>query len=313
MEAPGDGVPRPYEETLPDDVHPPLPPQPPTRLPEREADRSEQSAPPLPKLGVAPAKEAWRQYAVAAPAINDRPIVAVVIDDLGIDRRRTARAIGLRAPLTLSFLTYANGLDEQTAVARSAGHELLLHVGMEPSNTAVDPGPNVLLTGLDETELRRRLAWGLTRFKGFVGINNHMGSRFTSDPGGMAVVMDELSQRGLLFLDSRTTPESVGEVLARRYGVPSVERNVFLDTVDDAAAVRSRLAEVEALAKKAGYVVAIGHPRDATLDALQEWLEGLEARGVALVPLTAVVARRLNPNWTGDNSPLLPQSDTEGG
>jgi len=87
-------------------------------------------------------------------------MIAVVIDDLGIDRRRTARAIALKGPLTLSFLTYADGLAEQTAVARAAGHELMLHVGMEPAGAGVDPGPNVLTTDAGAEELRWRLDWG---------------------------------------------------------------------------------------------------------------------------------------------------------
>jgi hypothetical protein len=231
----------------------------------------------------------WRRYAVAFPKAGGRPMVAIVIDDLGMDRKRTARAMGMKGPLTLSFLAYAEDLNAQTAVARARGHELLMHVGMEPIDKSVDPGPNVLLTGLDSEEIRRLLEKNLGRFEGYVGINNHMGSKFTADVSGMAVVMEILKRRGLLFLDSRTTGRSVGVKLAGEMGVPVAERNIFLDNVNDSVAISARLRELEQLARRRGYAVAIGHPRDATLDALEGWLQNLEDRGLALVPLSAVV------------------------
>jgi uncharacterized protein len=232
----------------------------------------------------------WRRYAVASPERDGMPMVVVVIDDLGMDRKRTARAIGLQGPLTLSFLAYAEDLKKQTAAARAAGHELLMHVGMEPVGQSVDPGPNVLLTGLDSEEIRHLLEWDLGRSEGYVGINNHMGSKFTADPSAMTVVMEMLKRRGLLFLDSRTTGRSVGAKLARELGVPVAERNIFLDNVNETAAVDARLGELERLARRRGYAVAIGHPRDATLEALERWLPSLGDRGLVLVPLSAVVS-----------------------
>ncbi len=276
-----------YEEALPQEVYEPPPPKP-ASTPQTSPAPAEIAAvpavpPPMP--GETPP---WRRFAVAAPDTGGRPMIAVVIDDMGVDRKRTARTIALVGPLTLSFLTYADDLERQTAAARKAGHELLLHVSMEPGGN-VDPGPNVLLVGLGAEELRRRLRWGLSRFDTYVGINNHMGSKFTAAAAGMAVVMEELKARGLLFLDSRTSGATVGAKLARRFGVPFAERNVFLDNVNQVAAVNARLAEVERLARRKGFAIAIGHPRDATITALTRWLDGIAAKGFALVPLSAVV------------------------
>ena len=201
--------------------------------------RDEPPAADVPEPRVTPpvdeARAPWRRFALASPDTKGRPTIAVVIDDLGVDRKRTARAIGLRAPLTLSFLTYASGLERQTASARASGHELLVHVPMEPVGKNVDPGPNVLETGMGHGTILRRLDWGLNRFSGYVGVNNHMGSRFTADRDGMAVVMAELKRRGLLFLDSRTIGATVGPALAREYEVPLAQRNVFLDHVNTLA------------------------------------------------------------------------------
>jgi len=192
--------------------------------------------------------------------------------------------------VTLAFLPYATNLDEQTRGARAAGHELLVHVPMSPTGPA-DPGPHALSPDLPREEIARRLEWDLSRFGGFVGINNHMGSEFTADPK-LAWVMEELKARGLLFLDSRTTSDTRGVALAREYGVPNADRHVFLDNARSAAEVRDRLAEVEALARRDGYAVAIGHPHGETLAALEDWIGGLEARGFALAPISAIAARR---------------------
>ncbi|MBK8909642.1 MAG: divergent polysaccharide deacetylase family protein [Rhodospirillales bacterium] len=287
--APNNGIlpqhaPRQYEEALPIESYEPGEAAP-ADLPS--------ATPPATMALLHPGSEAqpaWRRFAAASPERNGRPMVSVVIDDLGMDRRRTARTITLHGPLTLSFLPYAGDLPDQTARARAGGHELLVHVGMEPTSAFVDPGPNALLTGLAAAELRRRLVWGLARFDGYVGINNHMGSRFTADRDGMTVVMEELGSRGLLYLDSRTTPETVGPDAARRAGVPFAERSVFLDPLGGVATVQDQLREAEAVARRRGTAVAIGHPHDETLDALQAWLPGLDARGIALAPLSAVVA-----------------------
>jgi uncharacterized protein len=232
---------------------------------------------------------AWLRYAVAIPALHGRPHIAIVIDDLGLDRRRTERTIALPAPITLSFLGYANDLPQLAEEGRRGGHELLVHVPMEPISRSEDMGPNGLAVGLGDDEVLRRLRWNLARFDGYVGINNHMGSRFTASAESMAPVMAELKARGLLFLDSRTIGRSAGVELARRYGVPHAARDVFLDNEVNAPAIATQLAEVEAVARRNGSAVAIGHPHDATIAELARWIEQLPKKGFVLVPLSTIV------------------------
>ena len=281
---------RPYEEALPVGIYePPSEAKPPPVAEAEPATRPEIAERPSAKVEAAVDLPSWRRFAMAVPEARGRPRIAIVIDDMGIDKKRSARVIALPAPLTLSFLTYATGLKRQTAAARAAGHELLLHIPMEPRGRNVDPGPNVLLGKLPAKELRRRLTWGLNRFGSYVGVNNHMGSKFTADRAAMTVVIEEVKRRGLLFLDSRTAGGTVGSTLARQNGVPFADRNVFLDNQNDPAAVRQRLSEVEALARRTGVAIAIGHPRDATLKALGRWIGEARKRGFQLVPLSAVV------------------------
>jgi polysaccharide deacetylase 2 family uncharacterized protein YibQ len=268
-------------------THAPAPPRP-------GAEPEEVAAVPLilPQPSVkptAPDAAAWTRFAVPAPQTTGQPVIAVIIDDLGVDKRRSERVAALRAPLTLAWMTYADDLPRQASQARGRGHELMVHMPMQPLAGHYDAGPDMLDVTASPEELRRRIVWGLTRFEGFIGVNNHMGSRFTADKNGMRVVMEELRKRGLVFVDSVTTEKSVAPELARRYGVPFAARHVFIDNEQDVGAVKAQLAKVEAHARKYGHAIAIGHPHDATIEALSTWLPGLEGRGFVLVPVSAVI------------------------
>lgn len=234
----------------------------------------------------------WKRFARPAPPIHGRPIIAIVIDDMGIDRKRSNRTVQLPGPLTLSYLPDGQDLPAQTAAAHRAGHELMLHMPMEPMSGEADPGPYALRGRLSDAENLRRLHAALARFDGYVGINNHMGSRFTASAPGMTLVMAELQRRGLLWLDSRTSPRTAGPMVARQFSMPWAERDVFLDDDPARPAVEKQLRQVEEVARRHGRAIAIGHPRDATLDVLEVWLRGLEAKGFVLVPLTEIVRRR---------------------
>ena len=236
----------------------------------------------------------WQHFAVPTNLGPDRgPMIALVIDDLGLNRPKTWRTIELPAPLTLAFLTYATGLPEMTSAARARGHELIVHMPMEPLNPRENPGRYALITEQTGERVAKRLDWGLSRFEGYVGINNHMGSRFTAWPAGMEVVMREMRRRGLLFLDSLTNYESVGGDLAERFDVPYALRDIFLDNeAENANAIRRQLEKLESIALEKSYAVGIGHPYPETLNVLTEWLPAVRERGFHLVPISAVVRHR---------------------
>jgi len=244
---------------------------------------------------------AWRRNAVASRVPAGRPMVAVVIDDMGLDRRRSAAAAALPAPLTLSFLAYAEALEQQVARARASGHEILIHLPMQPEGPA-DPGPRALTIGLSEAELIARVRSAIDAVPFAVGVNNHMGSRFTSDAAGIGVVVRELASQGLLFLDSRTSGRSQGVVEARRAGLPPLARDVFLDDTDERAAIERQLAQLEREARRKGFAIGIGHPRDRTLAALGPWLASLGARGLVAVPLSRIAERMAEAEARASNA-----------
>ncbi|MFM8534678.1 MAG: divergent polysaccharide deacetylase family protein [Acidimicrobiia bacterium] len=233
----------------------------------------------------------WRRNAIPFADLNSRPLIAIVIDDVGLDRPRSKRTWELPGPLTLSFLPYAKELREQIRAARAAGKEIMLHLPMEPAGRA-EPGPGALLVTMPDNEIGRRTAAALDAMDVYVGANNHMGSRFTAFKPGMQTVLQQVRARGMLFLDSRTTAQTVAEQVALETGVPTLPRNVFLDDEETLVAVKRKLGETEEIARRLGYAVAIGHPHDVTIQALAEWLPTLQAKGFALAPITAVLRKR---------------------
>lgn len=234
---------------------------------------------------------AWRRYASLRDMAASAPMIALVIDDLGFTERQVVRSMALDPAVTLAFLPYTPGASRLAATARQAGFELLVHLPMEPADHAADPGPDALLLGLSEAEFARRLERNLSRFGGYVGVNNHMGSAYTRDEAAMGRVMQELRARGLLFLDSVTTPASIAWRAADTFGVPHASRDVFIDADVDAGFIESQLALLESLARQRGAAIGIGHPYPETFAVLERWLPSARERGVTLVPLSRVVAR----------------------
>jgi polysaccharide deacetylase 2 family uncharacterized protein YibQ len=274
----------------------PTPPQPPLAAPTPSRAPATPSAPaalaPPPILERA-ALPAWQRHAVRAAWADDKIPIAIMIDDAGLNRRNAHRLNRLRAPLSIAFMAYADDLGRQAQAARAAGHEIWLHAPMEPADAGEKPGPQALLTHLSEAELRSRLEWMLARIEGgFVGLNNHMGSKFTAQAAGMDLVMATIKPYGVAFLDSRTSAQSVAAEAARRHGVPFVARDVFLDNDHSADNVRRQLSVAEDVARKQGYAIAIGHPHNGTIEALEAWLATLDRRGFVLVPVSAVVRKR---------------------
>ena len=217
------------------------------------------------------------------------PMIAIMIDDLGLNRRRVEQASALPAPLTMAFIPYGDDVAGLARIAAASGHELFLHLPMEPIDSRHNPGPHALLDELSQAEMTRRLMWNLERFEGYVGVNNHMGSLLTQNRQAMALLMGELERRDLMFVDSVTSASSVALSTARSNGIPAARRDVFLDNVLERAAIDAQLAKLEEVALRQGFAIGIGHPHDVTVAALADWLVGLEDRGFVLVPVSRIV------------------------
>ncbi|MBR9825407.1 MAG: divergent polysaccharide deacetylase family protein [Alphaproteobacteria bacterium] len=237
------------------------------------------------------AQSASSSNPAASDARLDRraPIIALVIDDLGFDLDVAQRVAALEVPLTMAILPYASGAAETAHHASIQGHDVIVHLPMEPLGLA-DPGPNALQLALSDSDIAARARWALARVPGAVGLNNHMGSRFTQDPRAMRVALNAVRDEIPLYLDSMTTGDSRGAAVARGLGLIALERDIFLDHVVDPTVIASRLEDAERLAELRGWSIAIGHPHDATLEALSSWIDEAQARGVQFVTISALAA-----------------------
>jgi hypothetical protein len=240
-----------------------------------------------------PRDPAWVRNAVKVPEGPRNAVVAIIVDDMGIDQKRSRLAIGLPAPLTLSFIPYGYHLQELAAAARAAGHEVMLHMPMEPLDAEADPGPNALRTSVSIEENRNRLIWAFGRIDGIVGLNNHMGSKFTAWQPGMEMVVREAQARGLLFVDSITNNESVGYRLAHGRKLPAASRDVFIDHDITTVAIVHSLQDLERVARRKGYAVGIAHPHDLTRELLKRWIVEAKARGIDFVPISYIAQRAM--------------------
>ena len=215
-------------------------------------------------------------------------LVTIIIDDMGVSLR-SRQVEALPGPLTLAYLPYAKNLPGRTQRALQNGHELMLHMPMEAMNGDLDGGPNVLRTTQNKADFIETLEWGLSSFDGFVGINNHMGSRLTDNKDAMRRLMDHLKGKNLFFVDSKTIGSSVAADTARRAGIPYAERDVFLDHEMTRDFVTKALQKLEHIARSKGHAIAIGHPHKETIAALKEWLPTLKDKGLTLVPASKVI------------------------
>lgn len=252
----------------------------------------EQTAPPA--IVEEPEVTGWKKNAVLLPpyTYRDKKLIAVIIDDLGMNTAKTKEISDMKVPLVMSFLPYAPRIEKQVKAARANGHEILVHMPMEPTDADAHPGPHALMTDLSDEENRANFAANMNKFDSYIGVNNHMGSKFTADPAQMKWVLEEIKKQDLIFIDSMTSPKSIAGRMANEMGILSAKRDVFLDDEDDADKIREQLKKLERIAKKQGSAIAIGHPRQNTITVLREWFASIEASEYMVVPLSVILQER---------------------
>jgi len=203
------------------------------------------------------------------------PLVAIIIDDMGYNLDVGRRLIESGMNLTFAFLPDGPHTAELAALAQRYHRDRLLHFPMEPASASVNPGPGAVYLDTPYADMRRIFFDNLAVVPGVIGINNHMGSRFTQNEAAMREFLGLVSAQGIFFVDSITSANSVGYSLAREMGVPTARRDVFLDNVQAPEAIARQLAVLAKIAARHGSAVGIGHPHRATLAALtsrRRWL-----------------------------------------
>jgi len=238
-------------------------------------------------------REAWRVYARPFNNPKSKPRIAIVLYGLGTSATASRTAIqGLPGAITLAFSPYADRLTGWVREARTAGHEVMLMVPMEPTNyPQFDPGPQAPLTTLSDKQNIGRLEWILDRSVGYVGVVNYMGSRFTRSHTHMRLVLGALRKRGLLYLESHNAMRHTVGDIARMLKLPFAATNLQLDQAASRLAIDSQLRETERLARRLGHAVAMGFPYPVTLERIGKWAKSVEKRGFVLAPVSAISKR----------------------
>lgn len=221
------------------------------------------------------------------------PRIAVLVSGLGIGENATLGAIArLPAEVSLALSPYGSDLEKTAARAREAGHEILLQLPMEPFDYPdSDPGPQTLLASSRPGENLDRTAWAMSRFPGFVGAVNFMGAKLMSDPTALEPVLKDLAARGLGFVDDGAASASQVAGVAAKTKLPTARADIVVDAVARPDAIDAELARLETLARRNGLVLASASASPLSIDRLSRWSRDLEARGIRLVPVSAVLRR----------------------
>jgi len=231
----------------------------------------------------APEQAVPRPTATLSP--NRRGKLAILLDDVGQSMELVPAAAALPEAVGVAVLPFLPHSVDAAAELHRTGHEIWLHLPMEPAGyPRRNPGPGAVLVSMPEEDVRRTVRSALNNVPYIVGVNNHMGSKATADLRVMTWVMQEISARGLRFIDSRTTAATVAEEAARAQGIRTGRRKVFLDNSSNEAAIELQLAEAVERARREGELIAIGHLHGPTIRVLERELPGLARRGIDLVP-----------------------------
>lgn len=217
------------------------------------------------------------------------PMLAVIVDDLGYGKSGTSTILELSYRLNLSVLPDLSLTVADYERAVRSGHQVMLHLPMQPTDDSISPGDKAITVGMSEDEIRSTIEGFLEQVPGVKAVNNHMGSQATADESVMRTVLQFLKGRGIQWVDSSTTPESMGPSIARSLGMPVIVNNMFLDWEISRQYIEDRLLAAAQRAQTRGYAVAIGHVSGVFAQTLAEVLPAIVDSGVTLVTIDELV------------------------
>ena len=272
-----------------------IPPEQPDKidLPSKAVPKTKKPLAKIPPFEIYPAKEIPPEK----PPIKKKPprdlkqlpLVAIIIDDLGYDRKIAKKLSQLNGGITFSILPHSPFQESIARLAHDNGLGTMLHLPMEPFEyPAVNPGPGTLLTTMTPDQLIRQLEKNLASVPYIKGVNNHMGSKMTAESGQMYQIFSILKKRDLYFIDSRTSSKTLCKPSARLFQIPFAQRDVFLDHFQDPEFIRKQIKKLIRMAQRNGQAVGIGHPHTITYEILREMMPELEKK-VKLVPASEIV------------------------
>lgn len=221
-----------------------------------------------------------------------RPVIGIIIDDIGYRHVDDQRALELPGPVAYAILPHAPFAERMSVLATQRGKEVLVHMPMEPDALRQNEflGPGALTSRMNRDEFLRTVESNLRSLPGAIGVSNHMGSLLTRYSMQMEWLMDMLKTRNQFYVDSMTSHRSLAGTMAELKNVPSLRRDVFLDNAQDAPDIQNQFDELIRVARRRGWALAIGHPHPETVAVLHRRLGELDASGVTLVSLRHMLA-----------------------
>ena len=256
---------------------------------------------PLPRVGADGARpfEVYARPVLLDPKLKaGAPRIALMVGGLGLNAEGAEAAIAkLPGAVTLGFAPYGAGIEERAAEAREAGHETALQAPMEDfSDGTGDPGPHTLKTSASDADNLDSLRWLMSRFAGYVAVVNHLGGKFTADTRELTPVLTEIAARGLGYLDDGASPRSVAPDVAATLAMPSARADVVIDANPTPEAIEAALARLLDRARERGSAIGVASASPMSVELLARWTNGLESKGVALVPLSALMSAAPSPS-----------------
>lgn len=225
--------------------------------------------------------------------INKTSYVAIVIDDFGNNGDGTEEMLGIGIPLTVAVMPFMPHSREEAQRAIKAGHEVIVHMSMEPEKGKIEwLGPRPILNNLSNEEVKDIIKDAIEEVEGAVGINNHMGSKVTQNESIIRAILEEAKERNIMFLDSKTTPNSVVGKVSQELNMTYLERDIFIDSIRDKNHMKKQLDKLGRVALEKGYAIGIGHVGPdggkPTVEAIKEMAPILEKRGIKFVFLSQI-------------------------
>jgi uncharacterized protein len=240
----------------------------------------------IPRIGEDGARpsEVYARPAVSSGGLTRAPRLALLIGGMGLAPRATESAIAsLPGAVTLGFAPYGADLARETARAREAGHEVVLQIPMEPFDfPRNDPGPHTLLAGAGKAANIDNLIWLMSRFTGYAG-------KLTADAKALTPVLREIAARGLFYVDDGTSAQSLAMTLAPSQALAAARADVVLDSAAGPEAIEAALARLEAIARDKGVAIGVASALPPSIAIIGRFARALEARGIALIPLSAAM------------------------
>jgi len=255
----------------------------------------------LPRVGADGARpvEVYARPVLLDPKLKSgAPRIALMVGGLGLNAEGAEAAIAkLPGAVTLGFAPYGAGIEERAAEAREAGHETALQAPMEDfSDGTGEPGPHTLKTSASDADNLDSLRWLMSRFAGYVAVVNHLGGKFTADTRELTPVLTEIAARGLGYLDDGASPRSVAPDVAAALAMPSARADVVIDANPTPEAIEAALARLLDRARERGSAIGVASASPMSVELLARWTKGLESKGVALVPLSALMSTAPSPS-----------------